>query len=78
MGRKASLIDRRSAKPVVIREPAIERAAGCPQAEPRPAHAAVLEQLTELYVGARFGRQSVPDRRLRDLSGRLSDLGRAA
>jgi len=38
--------------------------------------AEVLAQLTELYVGARFGRRPVPDQRLRELAGRLGELGR--
>ncbi|HET6150787.1 MAG TPA: DUF3488 and DUF4129 domain-containing transglutaminase family protein [Polyangia bacterium] len=37
----------------------------------------VLDQLTELYVGARFGRRPVPDQRLRELARRLAELGRA-
>jgi hypothetical protein len=36
----------------------------------------ILGQLTELYVGARFGRRAVPDRRLRELAPRLNELGR--
>jgi protein-glutamine gamma-glutamyltransferase len=38
----------------------------------------VLQQLTELYVGARFGRKPVADQRLRALADRLSELGRPA
>jgi hypothetical protein len=38
----------------------------------------VLQQLTELYIGARFGRQEVPETQLRALASRLPELARTA
>jgi hypothetical protein len=38
----------------------------------------VLDRLTDLYTGARFGRRSVDDGPLRELAARLPEIGRAA
>jgi len=37
----------------------------------------VLDRITDLYTGARFGRRAVADEPLRELAARLSEIGRA-